>query len=305
MKVLIVGQGAIGLLWFAKLYGKVDLRLQQSKRSQNKGNFSFTDFRNSSFEIPINNFNNKEDWQPDLIFVCVKSYQLSAALSEIQTFIPNNCPIIITHNGMGCINSKQITSMAGSAIMTLLTTHGCMKRTKSHIIHTGKGNSELGLSYGHITTNVAKEISTMLDSALPNVKWTDSILHSQWVKLLVNCSINPLTAIDNVKNGALSQPKYQKIIKNVIKEVIEVAYAADDIILDYDEMLSKVAAVIQFTAQNSSSMRQDILLQRPSENEFICGFVVRQARQQKVEVPATLALYKEVKKISVTCADKL
>lgn len=65
-------------------------------------------------------------------------------------------------------------------------------------------------------------------------------------------------------------------------------------------MLDTVVNVAQSTAQNYSSMHQDIYNKRQSEIDFINGYVVNIAAKNKIDVPNNLSLYQKVKQIEAS-----
>lgn len=63
-------------------------------------------------------------------------------------------------------------------------------------------------------------------------------------------------------------------------------------------MLARVYDVVSKTANNSSSMRQDIKLNRPTEIDFINGFIVEQAKKLNIATPENEVLLAQVKQLS-------
>ena len=56
--------------------------------------------------------------------------------------------------------------------------------------------SELdGSNRKYLESNKQKDISDLLHTASPEIVWCDDILSKQWLKLAINCVINPLTAL--------------------------------------------------------------------------------------------------------------
>ena len=115
--------------------------------------------------------------------------------------------------------------------------------------------------------------------------------------MAVNCVINPITAIDNVNNGQLLNEKYTTLIEQLLKEVIAVA-AYEGIRFDFNELKAKVLLVARKTAENCSSMRSDALHQRPTEIDFINGYIVKLAKNNNISVPKNEKMLRRVSKMT-------
>lgn len=145
-------------------------------------------------------------------------------------------------------------------------------------------------------------LSDVFDHALPSVGWSDAINKPLWEKLAINCVINPLTALNQCLNGDLAQEKYTSTIEQLIDEVCAVA-KTKDINLSTEELSGSVNKVISATANNHSSMQQDIAQQRKTEIEYITGYLLAQAKIHKITAPANQALYEKIKTIEQSWSD--
>jgi 2-dehydropantoate 2-reductase len=120
-------------------------------------------------------------------------------------------------------------------------------------------------------------------------------MHSAlWQKLLINCAINPLTALANVKNGELAQASYRPTLQAICEEVCLTAQACG-IFIDANSALEQVLNVIENTAENYSSMHQDIAHKRPTEIDAINGYVVKQAQKKGIDVPVNTQMLLAIK----------
>lgn len=298
MNIVIVGQGAIGLLWYHQLSQQKqnNTSLLCSKRiTKAPSHYRFTSIQQQTNDFPLQIANNEHLASADIILFCVKSYQLQSAIAHISQ-IKNQALFIFSHNGMG---AYPIDSINNQPCLALLTTHGCKKIAPFHIQHTGKGNSDIGLISGQYPTEKLTTITEVFALALPQVSYSLDIKEKQWLKLAINCVINPLTAINNIENGDVLKAEFQEQIKNVINELVEVA-KHENVELCRDELIKTVTLVAQNTAKNSSSMRSDILNKQQTEIDYINGYVIKLAVTHGLSAPENTALVKQVKQL--TCA---
>ena len=122
---------------------------------------------------------------------------------------------------------------------------------------------------------------------------TPHIDKSLWLKLAINCAINPLSALQRCQNGELASPQLAPRVTALCEEIMRVSAAAGFAGVTA-ELPGQVMAVIRATADNRSSMLQDVLAGRPTEIEYITGHLLRVARQHGVAVPHNEAVYRSI-----------
>lgn len=296
--LMIVGSGAIGLLWYSHFYlhNNIDVSCflyQSPTRKTLHDSILFTSRINKKTTFPSKVITNSNEHSIDIILVCVKSYQLNQAIVDIQPFITPNTLVITTHNGLGALNTESTQLLQNSNVFDLLTTHGCLKLSDNEIVHTGSGISHLGRKFGPTDPLLEKEITQLLHSVLSDVIWCDDILSKQWLKLAINCVINPLTALHNIKNGDLVHKKFENTINQLIEEIVVIA-RFKNMNLNKENLKETVYLVAQNTAKNSSSMRCDVQQGRQTEVEYINGYIHRLGQELNIPTPKNTELYQKV-----------
>jgi len=300
MNIIIVGQGAMGLLWYSQLFllnankETINLSLRSStKPPLLSAPFIFRDTNNIEKNLPLNYANDKAISQADVILFMVKSYQVKQAIAAIANLIPNKALVILCHNGMGTIHDIPQTIKNKNTIFAMLTTHGCMRNAPLHVIHTGLGTSDLGVISGKYTTKLSDEIVSLLHLALPSVSFHKNIVEKQWVKLAINCVINPLTALNKHKNGVINDKKYQTVIKNILNEVIQVAQC-EGIPLTLKTLQQTINNVADATSKNTSSMLNDVIKKQKTEIDYINGYIHQLGIKHKIATPENTQLWQQV-----------
>lgn len=163
------------------------------------------------------------------------------------------------------------------------TTTYAAHREEAKIHHVYAGTTRIGP--GNSQAQQASAIAEVLHHALPEVAWHNNITASSWVKLAANCVINPLTAIHDCHNGELV--RYAAEIEAICREVAMVM-DREGYHTHYESLLFYVGQVIRSTADNVSSMLQDVRAQRHSEIDYINGHILRRARAERAGEPATV-----------------
>ncbi|KAJ2437251.1 hypothetical protein IWW46_005411 [Coemansia sp. RSA 2440] len=137
-----------------------------------------------------------------------------------------------------------------------------------------------------------------LDVAVVN--WSE--LHVQLLlKLAANAVINPATALAGCHNGLMSSHDMSTMSGFMTLACAEIAAIYARAHPHLHEELSAhaieeyVTRIVQVTAQNRSSMLQDVASGRPTEVDWINGHLVRLAHQHGVSAPINTALLALIK----------
>lgn len=295
--IVIIGQGAMGLLWYHKLASVSENVAFLSVGTNLDKSYFFTDINGIKSQGTLTTVNNNQLTNTDTILVCVKSYQVCNALNHVAKYLKAPTNIILAHNGMGTVSQLPKALINNHTVLTLLTTHGCLRTEFNSIKHTGLGISDIGVVAGKLSKDQQNTLTSQLNKALPSVKFHQNIMLMQWKKLAVNCVINPLTALNNVDNGPINDSMYQAIIVKILREVVQVAQA-ENIILDVKMLQQKIAQVAKSTAKNSSSMRCDLLAKRKTEIDYINGYIHRLGEKHNIATPENTLLWQQVKQVS-------
>jgi len=312
MNIIIVGQGAMGLLWYhhtaqlidkSVLYSEAQLHLLPSNNfTSNNQNpqgdqYTFTDQNNQDQVKRISYAQAKQLQAADIVIICLKSFNISSALKEISAQLQANAIIVLAHNGMGTLTEVPQNIISKYNIYALLTTHGCLRTAPLTITHTGIGVTDIGLLSGDDDLKQQNTLNQLLNSALSPVKFHQEIKHKQWLKLAINCVINPLTAINNIENGEINNADYLPTIVALLEEIIAVAQT-QAIELNLTELKQAVSSVAIKTAKNSSSMRCDVLANRRSEIDYINGYIHRLGIQHNIATPENTKMWQAVKSLT-------
>jgi len=308
MNWLVVGQGAMGLLWYHHLQqvqkivhkneiNKINALSLLASKQQNlqQTHYQFTNLTNQKHQGVVSYAQSKQLHNADVVFLCLKSYHIASALKDISAQLKKGCTIILAHNGMGTLDNLPQTFINKHTIYALLTTHGCLRNTQLNITHTGAGESSIGLisEQTDADSTKGKVITDTLNTALPPVSLAYNIVEKQWLKLAINCVINPITALHNIDNGVVNDAKFTTQIFKLLTEITLIA-KAKNITLITKELQEKVQQVAIATAKNCSSMRCDILENRPTEIDFINGYIHKLGLQYAIATPENTKMWQAV-----------
>ena len=227
----------------------------------------------------------------ELVLLTVKSYDTSNALEDILPIIDDDTILLSLQNGLG--NLEKISSVCKKAIGGT-TSHGITFLEPGRILHAGLGETTLG-NFKSVERKELISIVQTFSLCGIETKTTDNILGELWAKAIINASINPITAITRLKNGYLLKENHLKeIMVNACKEGIEVARSANIKLPCYD-IIEKTKTIARMTANNKSSMLQDIEKHKKTEIDSITGELIATARNNNVPIHTNTLLYNIIK----------
>ncbi|MBW3164449.1 ketopantoate reductase family protein [Ferrimonas balearica] len=222
-----------------------------------------------------------------LVLVLTKAQDCLNALVPLLSGLPESVPVVLLHNGLGPQQAAaerwpQRPWWAGSL------SDGALALNPYSVRHTGQGTRRAGpLSAS------AQAMAMPAPLAQLGFEYDAEVMTTLWQKLTVNLLINPLTARDRVTNGTLLNPDYLATLRQLADETAAVGQAsghADSPAAILDRALSVASA----TANNRSSMLQDIEAGRPTELDAITGYLLQQARRYGIPCPGHQALYQQL-----------
>jgi 2-dehydropantoate 2-reductase len=112
-----------------------------------------------------------------------------------------------------------------------------------------------------------------------------------WGKLVINASINPLTALLDVRNGGLMEnPFARKMMRLITVESARVAEKLG-IGLPYPDPVEMVENIAQKTGSNYSSMYIDFHRGGPTEIDAINGAIIRKGDEVGVPTEFNTAMW--------------
>jgi 2-dehydropantoate 2-reductase len=277
---LIIGAGAIGLLWYSKL---TDLKLKATllhRYDADLNTLSVLD-DNSVYTYELNeishtpasssNIDPIQTQQFSNILFCTKSFDLVDAYNTNKHFICDDAVLVTLCNGMGAQQTLDSIKSNRQTLFIGTTNEGALKLEKNAIKKTGQGDIFIG---------------NLTDSNLPPKVlmpyYTPNIENKLLTKLAINAVINPMTALFNVTNGNLLAPNifpYYKACRD------EVCHFLKRYHFDSNLLAKTIDAVALKTANNRSSMLQDFSAKRHTEIDFICGHLLREATKVNQKLP--------------------
>lgn len=306
MGIHIVGGGAIGLLFAAKLsLAEVDTilwtRTEEQNRLLREQGLTLVNGQGEEQHVRV-----KSEWlHEDRISVQEKEERLWILLAVKQTAIDDEllahvkaltgraknggASVICLQNGIGH-TERLAAALDGTPVYAAVTTEGAKRENGRKVRHTGIGElwiGDTGLNgqkNAELSENAQKMLLLSLQKAGFHAFLSKDMNNRVCQKLLINAVINPLTAIFDVTNGQLPQQHRRlQLMQALHNETYEILTAAG--MERVDNSWDVVLDVCSRTSGNVSSMLADVRAGRRTEIDAINGAVSRLAARLGLKSP--------------------
>jgi len=288
MEIIVLGAGAIGSLYGAKLAAKNDVTLVARAKHVDAINANGLHVEGlESHIVRVRAVTALEKIGRDaLVLVTTKVADTAAALATIAPLVRDDTTIVSLQNGL---DSERIARRAlGSRGVVLrgITQFGATFKSAGVIEFMARGYT---LLEKHERSD---RIAPVLNDAELDCRISQNIARDIWHKLAINCVVNPITAILGCEVGGIANPQLDPLKELVIRECLAVA-ATQGVVLD--ENLKQEIDDFFRPSHNIASMLQDLRRHRATEIDYLNGAVVALGARHNVASPVNAALTAIVK----------
>lgn len=230
-------------------------------------------------------------FEPDLVIVGVKTWQLGDAAAAIRAFITEKTLVLPLLNGVDA--TEQLSNALGAErvlgglcrIIAFIEAPGIIRHTA---VEPYIGLGELNAKFsGRIAPIVAAFDKTVGARAVESA----DIGTDLWMKFLLIGSTGGIGTITRTPMGIYrTEPGPRRMLEQALREVYAVGIASG-IALPGNAVDKTLAMIDGLPASITSSMQRDIMNGRPSELEAQIGVVVRKGADAGVPTPLHDFLY--------------
>jgi 2-dehydropantoate 2-reductase len=223
----------------------------------------------------------------DVVLVTVKTYDTQSAISSVRGCCHGSTTFLTLQNGIG--NGERIAEMVGpDAVLLGTTAQGATFLESGRIRHGGNGPTFIGEPAGPPSDRVHSLVELFSRAGLAT-QASGEMEMLVWKKLLINVGINAITALTGIRNGVVADLEAARnLCRAAVEEAMLVARAKG--IPVAADIVQQVLEVARATAQNRSSMGQDVDFGQCTEIEAINGAIVRFAEALGIPTPVNRTL---------------
>lgn len=228
-----------------------------------------------------------------MVMVCVKSGDTARAGRQIAPHLDAGCTVLSLQNGVS--NAQTLSGLVGRAVLPVVVYVASRMSGAGVVRHEGRGDLEL-------SGQGAEAVAGLLNAAGIETRVSDDVMASLWSKLVVNCAINPLSAITGLPYGRMAaQDGMPELMVDIAREALAVARAEG---ISVPETVFETIRTIPVTmAGQHSSTAQDLTRGRPTEIDFLNGEIVTRAARLGIDVPINRTLSLLVRSAEIAGAD--
>ncbi|HEY1607669.1 MAG TPA: ketopantoate reductase family protein [Paraburkholderia sp.] len=222
----------------------------------------------------------------DLVLFCVKSTDTDSAAALLKPHLAPNALVLSLQNGVD--NAERLRVALPQEVAAAVVYVGTEMAGPGHVRHHGRGELVIEPS------STSEAVATALIEAGVPTEVSTNVRGALWVKLILNCAYNALSAIAQLPYGKLVQAEgVSTSMRDVVAECVAVAHA-DGVTLP-DGVDAAVKRIAETMAGQFSSTAQDLARGKPSEIDHLNGYVARRGAALGVPTPANRVLHTLVK----------
>jgi 2-dehydropantoate 2-reductase len=283
MEIIVLGAGAIGSLYGAKLAPANDVTLVG--RAENVAAINANGLRIEGLEsqvVRVRAVAAIETLGPNaLVLLTTKVRDSSAAAALIAPLVRDDTTILCLQNGLGTEDIVREALDGRGVVLRGFTQFGGIFKEPGAIEFLARGYTVIEQH------ERSAEIARVLTAANLDCRISSDIRRDVWYKLIVNCVVNPITAILGCEVGGIANPRLESLKRMVIDECIAVATTqgvslTNDFIREIDDFFQP--------SHNIASMLQDLRRGRRTEIDYMNGAVAALGTEHGVPCPVNTAL---------------
>lgn len=225
----------------------------------------------------------------DVIFICVKSGDTEAAAKTVKGHLAENAFAVSLQNGVE--NPDTIAAILGDdKIVPAAIYLTAVMQKKGYLKYMSRGKMLFGTYNGKGGKN-CDSLEKILAKTVIDWERDDDIKKSQWKKLLLNISVNPLTALLGLTfGGLLNREDGEYLARKLFDEAKAAAFMAGVDLKDSEFEFVKKQCLAK--PNFKTSMLQDVEANRKPETDAMLGVVKRIFEKNGQVAPYTDMLLK-------------
>lgn len=219
-------------------------------------------------------------FRPDFALVTVKAHQTPAAARSLAAL--GTAPVRVSlQNGLG---NEETLAAGGYPTLGAVSNSGATLLPSGAVFHAGLGEVILS-PFANTEEAAARNLAGCLAEAGFPVRPVPDIRKPLWDKAILNAAVNPITALLGLRTGhLLDDPGTVRLLRLLVGEAVAVA-RAEAVPASEAEVWQSIRRIVARTAENKSSMLQDLERGVRTEIDAITGAIVARGDRRGLPTP--------------------
>ena len=223
----------------------------------------------------------------NLVLFCVKSTDTEAAGEQIKPYLSAGAVVLCLQNGVD--NADRLRAVLPQHEVAAAVVYvGTEMAGPGHVKHHGRGELVIDPTKG------SDEVARALVAAGVPTEISDNVRGALWLKLILNCAYNAVSAIAQKPYGeTVPGVGVKDVMRDVVNECLAVAKAEG--VTVQGDVDAAVRKIVESMPGQYSSTAQDLARGKPTEIDYLNGHVVKRGAALGIATPANRVLWAMVK----------
>jgi 2-dehydropantoate 2-reductase len=230
----------------------------------------------------------KDATPSDFVLLVTKNLQIDEAVQDIRNSVGKNTIILSLLNGIE--SEEKLIAEYGKENVLYAFCVGMSTEHHGNITnYTSTGKIVFGEKNNEISENV-KAVKALFEKAKIEYLVPANIRKEQYNKFMLNTMFNTLSAITRGGYGVFASEALKEMSHNVALEIIAVL-KMEGINLTEEDFQRNLDLMLSLDPYGKTSMCQDMIASRKTENNWFAGTVVRLGKKHGIPTPYNNSLY--------------
>lgn len=231
----------------------------------------------------------------DLVFFCVKSYNLESSAQSLKTSITSNTVVIPLLNGVNITDRLRHILPDADIINGLVYISSSIDNPG--VVRQKDGSCKLIFGMDDESANRYQYVLDILLKAGIDATLTDKISQAQWTKYLLICPIGSLTAATGKTFGEIIEdPILKNRLREMIEEVKTIAFARK-VDLPSDVVDKTIELASRFAYDTKTSIQLDRERGNPTEIDILTAYIRQSGLELGIPTPEHNKIYNQLLKL--------
>ena len=223
----------------------------------------------------------------DLVLFCVKSTDTETAGAQMLSYLSPNALVLTLQNGVD--NAERLRTVLPAHTVAAAVVYVATEMAGAgHVKHHGRVDLVIE------PTAASATVAQALIAAGVPTEISDNVRGALWLKLILNCAYNAVSAITQLPYGKTAVGEgVQDVMRDVVAECLAVAHAEG--VQVAGNVDAAVRMIFDTMPGQFSSTAQDLARGKTSEIDYLNGLIVRRGAALGIATPANRVLWSLVK----------